>query len=122
MRVERILPFWVEAWLAVSAVVCTLDVVYTMLRPITLRGGRLEVAYAAWNLYSDIDLRYADEKDLVTMATGRLMIVEIILNLVALLMAFRGSRHTLLTAFTASAFVFWKTLLYMTLYIMTPDG
>ncbi|VDD97363.1 unnamed protein product [Enterobius vermicularis] len=119
---KRILPFWVEAWLTTSAILCTLDVVYTMLRPATLRNGRLGGVYVLWNIYSDIDLRYANEKDLVTMATGRIMIVEIVMDVIALLLAVRGSRHTLLVAFTTSAFAFWKTLLYMTLYIMPPEG
>ena len=38
------------------------------------------------NIYSDIDLRYANEKDLVTMATGRIMIVEIVMDVIALLL------------------------------------
>ncbi|GMR36126.1 hypothetical protein PMAYCL1PPCAC_06321, partial [Pristionchus mayeri] len=32
------------------------------------------------------------------------------------------SRHTVLTVFTSSAFVFWKTAWYMFLYIRQPEG
>ncbi|TKR89578.1 hypothetical protein L596_013658 [Steinernema carpocapsae] len=119
---HKILPLWIEIWLIVSTILCTLDVIYTMLRPWTTRGGSLENVYYFWNIYSDVDLRYADAKDLVTMATGRIMIVELVMNIVAILMDRRGSRHTVLTAFTSSAFVFWKTLLYMVLYIRQPEG
>ncbi|VDM44946.1 unnamed protein product [Toxocara canis] len=119
---RRVFPLWIEIWLSVSTILCTLDVVYTMLRPITLRGGQLGTLYELWNVYSDVDLRYADKNDVVTMATGRVMIIEIIMNIAALIMARRDSRHAVLTAFTSSAFVFWKTLLYMVMYIKPPPG
>ncbi|KAK0412680.1 hypothetical protein QR680_006349 [Steinernema hermaphroditum] len=119
---HKILPFWIELWLIVSTVLCALDVIYTTLRPLTTRGGSLENVYYFWNIYSDVDLRYADHKDLVTMATGRIMIIELIMNVAALVMARQRSRHTVLTAFTSTAFVFWKTLLYMVLYIRQPEG
>uniref|UniRef100_A0A0M3IRZ6 DUF5658 domain-containing protein n=1 Tax=Ascaris lumbricoides TaxID=6252 RepID=A0A0M3IRZ6_ASCLU len=121
-RESRLLPLWIEIWLWFSTVICTLDISYTMLRPATLRGGSLGTLYELWNVYSDIDLRYADKNDIVTMATGRLMTIEIVMNIIALILAYRGSRHALLTAFTSSAFVFWKTLLYMALYIKPPPG
>ncbi|EFO22758.1 hypothetical protein LOAG_05727 [Loa loa] len=75
---------WIRNWLKISTVICALDVVYTMLRPYTLRGNTLGIFYELWNIYSDVDLRYATTNDIVTMATGRLMIIEIILNIVAL--------------------------------------
>uniref|UniRef100_A0A0R3S6A5 Transmembrane protein n=1 Tax=Elaeophora elaphi TaxID=1147741 RepID=A0A0R3S6A5_9BILA len=56
------------------------------------------------------------------MATGRLMVIEIILNIVALYLCRDYPRHAKLTTFLTSAFVFWKTLLYMTLYIAPPQG
>ncbi|VDK19586.1 unnamed protein product [Anisakis simplex] len=111
---RSILPKWIVAWLWISTVICLLDVAYTMLRPMTLRGGALG------NIYSDVDLRYADEKDLVTMATGRVMLLEIVMNIVALIMV--RSKHADLTAFTSSAFVFWKTLLYLVMFIAPPEG
>uniref|UniRef100_A0A1I7ZSB3 EBP-domain-containing protein n=1 Tax=Steinernema glaseri TaxID=37863 RepID=A0A1I7ZSB3_9BILA len=122
VREHKILPLWIEAWLVISTILCALDVIYTMLRPLTVRGGALENVYYFWNIYSDVDLRYADPKDLVTMATGRIMIIELVMNIVALVMARKQSRHTVLTTFTSSAFVFWKTLLYMVLYIRQPEG
>uniref|UniRef100_A0A914Y8J3 EXPERA domain-containing protein n=1 Tax=Panagrolaimus superbus TaxID=310955 RepID=A0A914Y8J3_9BILA len=116
------LPLWVEIWLGISAMLCTLDVIYTMLRPLTNRGGPLECVYELWNWYADVDLRYATANDLVTMATGRVMIIEIVMNLVSMFMNRSGSKHTLITAFTTNAFVFWKTVVYMALYISPADG
>lgn len=35
------------------------------------------------NIYADVDIRYADANDIVTMATGRCMLIEIIMDFVA---------------------------------------
>ncbi|CAD5211254.1 unnamed protein product [Bursaphelenchus okinawaensis] len=93
-----------------------------MLRPMSTRGGSLEYVYYLWNIYADVDIRYADAKDIVTMATGRLMLLEIGMDFVAFIMNKVGSRHTLLTAFTSSAFVFWKTAVFLMLYVAVPEG
>ncbi|KHJ83837.1 hypothetical protein OESDEN_16459 [Oesophagostomum dentatum] len=77
-----VLPLWVEVWLAVSAAICFLDVLFTMLRPHTTEGI-LAGIYFGWNLYASVDVRYADTKDIVTCATGRVMLIEIVMNLVA---------------------------------------
>uniref|UniRef100_A0A7E4VIY4 EXPERA domain-containing protein n=1 Tax=Panagrellus redivivus TaxID=6233 RepID=A0A7E4VIY4_PANRE len=116
------LPVWIEIWLGISAILCTLDVGYTMLRPLTNRGGALECVYELWNWYADIDLRYGTPNDLVTMATGRVMIIEIVMNIVAMVLNRTGSKHTFICAFTTNAFVFWKTVLYMALYINPAPG
>ncbi|CAJ0605485.1 unnamed protein product [Cylicocyclus nassatus] len=115
------LPYWVEVWLVVSAFICLIDVLFTMLRPYTTEGI-LSGVYFAWNLYASVDVRYADPKDIVTCATGRIMLIEIAMNLVAVYLSRRRSRHALVTAFTTTAFVFWKTLWYFTLYIAPPPG
>ncbi|CAJ0571845.1 unnamed protein product, partial [Mesorhabditis spiculigera] len=118
----RLLPLWVEWWLAISSILCTIDIIYTTFRPYTNRGGYLEKLFEPWNIYADVDLRYAEWDDLVTMATGRVMAIEVVMNLVTLILARRESRHTVLLAFTTSAFVFWKTFWYMVLYIRQPEG
>uniref|UniRef100_A0A7I4Y7N1 Transmembrane protein n=1 Tax=Haemonchus contortus TaxID=6289 RepID=A0A7I4Y7N1_HAECO len=117
----RILPLWIEVWLVMSAVICFLDVMFTMLRPHTTEGF-LSSLYLPWNLYASVDVRYADEKDVVTCGTGRVMLIEIVMNLIAVVMSRRLSRHALLTAFTTSAFVFWKTFWFLTLYVLPPAG
>ncbi|MFH4980436.1 hypothetical protein AB6A40_007145 [Gnathostoma spinigerum] len=122
MRTKSTFSLWIKTWLIISTVLCTLDVIYTMFRPYTLRGEALGGLYYLWNIYSDVDLRYGEANDLVTMATGRVMVIEIVMNVLALIMDRRRSRHATLVAFTSSAFVLWKTLWYMALYIRTPDG
>ncbi|VDM57015.1 unnamed protein product [Angiostrongylus costaricensis] len=117
----RILPLWIEIWLGSSSIICFLDVMFTMLRPYST-NGILATFFYIWNVYASVDARYADANDLVTCATGRIMLIEIALNLITLTMSRRQSRHALLTAFTTSAFVFWKTLWFLTLYIMPPPG
>ncbi|KAE9416293.1 hypothetical protein Angca_001321, partial [Angiostrongylus cantonensis] len=117
----RILPLWIEIWLGASSIICFLDVMFTMLRPYST-NGILSTFFYVWNVYASVDARYADANDLVTCATGRIMLIEIALNLITLALSRRQSRHTLLTAFTTSAFVFWKTLWFLTLYIMPPPG
>ncbi|VIO93905.1 Uncharacterized protein BM_BM6441 [Brugia malayi] len=116
------MPRWIQIWLKLSTLICSLDVAYTMLRPHTLRGNTLGIFYELWNIYSDVDLRYATTNDIVTMATGRLMVIEIILNIAALYLCRHYPRQAKLTAFLTSAFVFWKTLLYMTMFIAPPQG
>jgi hypothetical protein len=61
----------------------------------------------------DVDIRYADSKDLMSMSTGRLMTVELVMNILAIVMDRKQSRHTLLTVFTSSVLVFWKTAIYL---------
>ena len=50
------------------------------------------------------------------------MIIEIVMNLVSMFMNRSGSKHTFITAFTTNAFVFWKTVVYMALYISPAPG
>ncbi|CAI4220997.1 unnamed protein product [Auanema sp. JU1783] len=119
---QRILPLWIETWLITSAIICLLDVGFTMLRPHTTTGGSLATVYYGWNIYADVDKRYADPHDQVTTATGRVMLIEIVMDFVVFFMARRQSRHTVLTAFTTSCFVFWKTVLYLVLFIAPPQG
>lgn len=50
------------------------------------------------------------------------MMVELIMNILAIFMDRKGSRHTLLTVFTSTVFVFWKTCIYLMMYIAPAPG
>ncbi|CAI2352765.1 unnamed protein product [Caenorhabditis sp. 36 PRJEB53466] len=119
-----VLPHWVTIWLIASGLICLLDVIYTMFRPYTNSpdGFVANTLFYGWKLYSSVDVRYADTRDVVTCATGRVMLIEIVLNFFAVFLALKRSRHALLLAFTTSAFVFWKTFWYLVLYINPPAG
>lgn len=39
---EFILPKWIKIWLLISGIICTIDVAFTMLRPLSLRGNSFE--------------------------------------------------------------------------------
>lgn len=65
------------------------------------------------HIYADVDIRYASTNDLTSMATGRLMSAEIVMNVLAIFMDRQQSRHTLLTVFTSTVMVLWKTAIYL---------
>ena len=50
------------------------------------------------------------------------MVIEIIMNIIALFLNRTRSKHTLITAFTTNSMVLWKTVWYMVLYIRVPEG
>ncbi|CAI5442066.1 unnamed protein product [Caenorhabditis angaria] len=124
MSRPAVLPLWVTIWLLASGVICLLDVIYTMFRPYTNseKGFILNTLFYGWKLYSSVDVRYAKTNDIVTCSTGRVMLIEIALNFIAVFLAWKRSRHALLLAFTTSALVFWKTFWYLSLYIAPPAG
>ncbi|CAD6198404.1 unnamed protein product [Caenorhabditis auriculariae] len=124
MARSEVFPFWMKAWLFASAVICAVDVTFTMLRPYTNDPNNVlsYTVFYGWNLYASVDIRYADTNDLVTCSTGRVMLGEIILNFIALYLAKKRSRHAVLTAFVSSVMVFWKTVWYFSLYIQPPPG
>lgn len=39
------LALWIEIWLITSGIICAADVSFTMLRPLTNKGGSLEKLY-----------------------------------------------------------------------------
>lgn len=56
------------------------------------------------------------------MASGRIMLLEIFLNFVAVFLNRKNSKHTLILTFSTTLMVFWKTVFYATLYIRVPEG
>jgi hypothetical protein len=121
----KLIPRWIEFWLITSTIICALDMSYTMLRPHSLKDGAIGKFFYFWHIYASVDLRYANWNDLTSMSTGRLMTVELVMNILAIYMDRKESRHTLLTVFTSSVFVLWKTSIYLcmlkTISKLLPD-
>uniref|UniRef100_A0A914H196 EXPERA domain-containing protein n=1 Tax=Globodera rostochiensis TaxID=31243 RepID=A0A914H196_GLORO len=113
-----VLPNWIKIWLVCSTLICSADVAFTTLRPESLRDGNYGKFFTLWNIYAGVDTRYANETDPMTRVTGPLMCVELVLNLIALFTDFVGSAHSLMAAFLSSSLVFWKTTIYLCLFLV----
>ncbi|KAI6220977.1 hypothetical protein M3Y99_01571800 [Aphelenchoides fujianensis] len=111
---------WMEGWLVSSSVFCFMDIAYVFARPHSQRDGRLGTVFYFWNLYADVDLRYKEEENEVLRSSERLMVVEILLNLLVVFFNRRRSPHSKLAAFMTSAFTFWKTTQYLMMYVWVP--
>ncbi|KAI1692003.1 hypothetical protein DdX_21498 [Ditylenchus destructor] len=117
-----ILPAFVKLWLVFTSVVCSIDALFLMLRPLSLKHRLFAKFFSLWVIYADVDLHYGTSNDLMTHMLERLMWVEISLNFVALLMDLFCSRHTLLTTFTTTVMVLWKTIVFFAFYVDVPEG
>ncbi|KAI6181548.1 hypothetical protein M3Y98_00840800 [Aphelenchoides besseyi] len=114
---SRPLPKWIECWLFFSTITCAFDAAYTFLWPKSQDGGAWTVIFYFWHLYSTVDTRYKDPTDEVLRSHEQMMLVEIVINLIAVVSNHRYSPHTKLVAFMVSAFTFWKTVAYLLMYV-----
>ncbi|KAK3701741.1 hypothetical protein QZH41_018896, partial [Actinostola sp. cb2023] len=80
------LPFWIALWLAISSVVCTIDTLFVLFRPRTLVGGDLNYLVSYYNIYTEIDTRYADLKDGFVIGQTWMNLVEVFINLITLIL------------------------------------
>ncbi|XP_035681361.1 emopamil-binding protein-like [Branchiostoma floridae] len=111
------LPGWVKAWLVSTAVIQTWDASFIWLRPHTFPGGALELYWKPYSLYIDIDMRYKDMTDSFVMAVSLLNYVEVVLCLVLLYMNAKSSSRTVLATLVVQTMTFWKTVLYLLMYV-----
>ncbi|KAL3079092.1 hypothetical protein niasHS_014874 [Heterodera schachtii] len=116
-----VLPNWVKIWLVCSTLICSVDVAFTALRPESLRGGKYDNFFTLWNVYASVDTRYADAADPLTRVTGPLMCLELVLNVCALCLDFVCPAHSLMAAFLSNALVFWKTSIYLSLFLLPNE-
>ncbi|CAL1528043.1 unnamed protein product [Lymnaea stagnalis] len=110
------LQTWILIWFYVTAIVCTWDATFIMLRPYTLPGGSLAVFWYLYKYYVTVDQRYNDTSDAYVFAQSLLNYVEVAFNIITIVMHYRCSRHTATTAFTVSVMTFWKTVLYFLMF------
>ncbi|CAI2345220.1 unnamed protein product [Caenorhabditis sp. 36 PRJEB53466] len=121
---DSVLPGWVTLWLLISGLVCTYDVAYTMNRPFTNdpASAKAGFLFGGWALYSSVDRHYLTTNDILTCSTGRVMLLECMLNFIAIGLAIARSRHGLLLAFTSNVMVLWKTILFFSIFLGQPEG
>ncbi|XP_060082922.1 uncharacterized protein LOC132562208 [Ylistrum balloti] len=113
------MPGWVLYWFYSTAVICTWDASFIVFRPHSLPGGSLASIWYLYKHYVTVDQRYNDLKDDFVFAQSLLNYVEVILNIIAIFMHYRKSRHTLPLAFTVTVMTFWKTVLYFLMYVVS---
>lgn len=49
MKIE--LPNWIKFWFIITSIICTMDAMFILLRPHTLKGGSLEFLFVPCNIY-----------------------------------------------------------------------
>ncbi|XP_070197665.1 uncharacterized protein [Littorina saxatilis] len=106
------LPGWMLAWFYATAVVCTWDASFIILRPWTLPGGSLFPYWSPYSLYIAVDQRYKDVNDPFVYGISLFNYLEVALNVITIILHYRNSRHTIPLAFTVTVMTFWKTLFY----------
>ncbi|CAD6198977.1 unnamed protein product [Caenorhabditis auriculariae] len=118
------LPVWVSLWLMATTLIGFLDVQYTLHLPKTADSSNFiaQTVFAPWRLYSAVDLPHKDPQDLLTQVMSRMCLFEIFLNILALCLATRNSRHAALTTFLASSLLLWRKMIFLSEYLMPLPG
>ncbi|KAM0749864.1 hypothetical protein T439DRAFT_326758 [Meredithblackwellia eburnea MCA 4105] len=105
-----------NAWIAISTCIVFWDAGFCLLRPHSMKGGKLFWIWQPYDLYSTVDLVYGHEAfrtgDGFTSAQALLNLVENFINIRYLLLAKERSPSAILVGFTGACFTFWKTVLY----------
>lgn len=113
------LPRWVAIWLVISAIICTLDALFIILRPSTLPGGKWNYIFQPYNLYIQVDLRYVDLKDTFVKGVSLMNLVEVFLSFITVAIHISGKAGlSVLFAFMVSTMTFSKTVMYF--LVSTP--
>jgi hypothetical protein len=109
------IPKWITLWLAVSSAVVLYDASYVLLRPSSMRGGPLFSYYSAYDLYIKFDTLYGNLADSFVVIQSWLNLVEISIIIYSLFLSRSSSTRikSALIMIVASAFVFWKTVIYV---------
>lgn len=112
------LPNWALIWFYATAAICTWDATFIMLRPHTLPGGYISSPWYVYKYYVTLDQRYNDTEDAYVFAQSLMNYLEVVINIVTIIMHYRKSHLTIITAFTVSVMTMWKTVLY---FLMMSD-
>lgn len=110
-------PKWLTIWLVLSSLIVIFDASYVLLRPATMRGGDLFPYFSPYALYIQFDTLYGNLTDSFVVIQSWLNLVEVSLILFAVALSLSSciikKLVSALIVLTASAFVFWKTVIYI---------
>jgi hypothetical protein len=110
-------PKGIYLWLVLSALIVIYDAAYVLLRPDSMSGGSLFHIFSAYDLYIKFDTLYGNLTDSFVVIQSWLNLLEAALILAAAIISISvcpikkliGALVILVT----SAFVFWKTVIYI---------
>ncbi|KAH3839005.1 uncharacterized protein LOC127879452 isoform X2 [Dreissena polymorpha] len=116
------MPMWMVIWFYATAIICTIDASFIVLRPHTLPGGSLHYLFFFYKYYIHTDQRYNDVSDSYVYTQSLMNYAEVLLNIVTLFYHYRKSNLTKPLAFTVSVMTFWKTVLYIAMFYELAGG
>lgn len=104
-------------WLVLSSLIVLYDATYVLLRPRTMQGGDLFPYFTGYGLYIQFDTLYAHLTDTFVVIQSWLNLVEITTIMLGVFLSLSSCKIKKLIAalliVIASAFVFWKTVIYL---------
>ena len=107
----------ITIWLVLSSIIVIFDAMFVLLRPETLAGGKYYHIYKFYELYLQFDYLYANTSNQFVVIIAWLNLAEVFFTFLGLFLVWFGSQLNKLTGsivvIIASAFIFWKTVLYM---------
>ncbi|KAK3597696.1 hypothetical protein CHS0354_040072 [Potamilus streckersoni] len=119
---ENKLEAWILKWFYSTAVICTYDATFCVFRPYTLPDGPLHAPWYPYRIYMKVDQRYKDTNDSFSFTVSLLNYVEVILNIITIVLHYRNNRYTKILAYTVCVLTFWKTVLYLLMYLELAGG
>lgn len=104
-------------WLTLSALIVIFDASYVLLRPESMKGGKYFHIYAPYELYIKFDTLYGLNSDHFVVIQSWLNLAEAFFLLLSVILSLFSSKSLkikgALLVIIASAFVFWKTVIYI---------
>ncbi len=117
IKISMFIPKALYIWLVLSSFVVLYDATYVLLRPATMDGGSLFPYFTGYALYIKFDTLYANLTDTFVVIQSWLNLAEITLILCSVLLSLSSCKIKKLIAalliVIGSAFVFWKTVIYL---------
>lgn len=113
---QKRLQKWIVIWLIISMIIVFWDVMFVLLRPVSLPGGSLAWLWVPYATYIKIDTSYADLNNAFIVAQGIMSLIEIIIAIIALSLNYSGKfLPACLFAFSSMLLTGTKTVLIFVL-------